>query len=119
LKSDNCIDPNSRPAKAPGRLSADLARVHACTETRVALVIGNGKYANGGRLPNPKNDADKFAATLKRIGFSTVTLQLDLTRAKLYEALKSFAGRREPYVYGSLPAEAFYFRRPLGTGWRP
>jgi hypothetical protein len=28
------------------------------------------------------------------------------------EVLKATSGRQEPYVYGSLPAEAFYFRRP-------
>jgi tetratricopeptide (TPR) repeat protein len=78
----------AQPAPAPKNVPAPAP---AAPETRVALVIGNGNYANGGRLPNPKNDADKFAATLRRIGFSTVTLQLDLTRDKLYEALKSFA----------------------------
>ena len=28
------------------------------------------------------------------------------------EVLKVTDGRQEPYVYGSLPAEAFYFKRP-------
>jgi tetratricopeptide (TPR) repeat protein len=78
----------AQPAPAPTTVPAPAP---AAPETRVALVIGNGNYVNKGRLPNPKNDADKFAASLKRIGFSTVTLQLDLPRDKLYEALKSFA----------------------------
>jgi tetratricopeptide (TPR) repeat protein len=78
----------AQPAPAPTTVPAPAP---AAPETRVALVIGNGNYANKGRLPNPKNDADKFAATLKRIGFSIVTLQLDLPRDKFYEALKSFA----------------------------
>jgi tetratricopeptide (TPR) repeat protein len=84
----------AQPASAPKTVPAPTtvpAPAPAAPETRVALVIGNGNYVNKGRLPNPKNDADKFAATLKRIGFSIVTLQLDLPRDKFYEALKSFA----------------------------
>lgn len=36
---------------------------------RVALVIGNGQYANANVLPNPPNDAHAIAATLRQIGF--------------------------------------------------
>jgi tetratricopeptide (TPR) repeat protein len=67
----------------------------AAREVRVALVIGNSSYVNGGRLPNPKSDAEKLAATLKRLGFSTVTLKLDLPRDQLNEALKAFAAQAD------------------------
>jgi hypothetical protein len=60
-------------------------------ETRVALVIGNGTYSNVGSLPNARTDAEKIAATLRRVGFTTVTLSLDLPREKISEALQSFA----------------------------
>jgi tetratricopeptide (TPR) repeat protein len=63
----------------------------APAETRVALVIGNSSYSNAGSLPNARGDAEKIAATLRRVGFSTVTLSLDLPREKISEALKSFA----------------------------
>ena len=36
---------------------------------RVALVIGNGQYANANVLPNPPNDAHAIAETLRQIGF--------------------------------------------------
>ena len=63
----------------------------AVAETRVALVIGNSKYQNAGTLTNPKNDATAVAATLKRIGFTQVTLLLDLPRDKLVNALGTFS----------------------------
>jgi uncharacterized caspase-like protein len=60
-------------------------------ETRIALVIGNGGYANVAPLTNAKNDAEALAAVLRRIGFTKVTLQLDLSRDKLLDALGTFA----------------------------
>jgi hypothetical protein len=41
----------------------------AQAEKRVALVIGNGAYANATQLPNPPHDAEDVAAALKRDGF--------------------------------------------------
>jgi hypothetical protein len=40
---------------------------------RVALVIGNGAYADLGTLGNPTNDADDIAATLRGMGFQVVS----------------------------------------------
>jgi uncharacterized caspase-like protein len=39
---------------------------------RVALVIGNGAYANVKALPNPPNDARAIAKSLRDIGFAEV-----------------------------------------------
>ena len=52
-------------------------------------------YANAAKLPNAKSDAEKIAASLKRTGFSTVTLHLDLPRDKLNEALRFFSAEAE------------------------
>ncbi len=60
-------------------------------EVRVALVLGNSKYANAPSLTNPQNDAQAFAGTLRRIGFTQVTLKLDLARDQLVDELKTFA----------------------------
>jgi uncharacterized caspase-like protein len=38
----------------------------------VALVIGNGDYANAGKLANPVNDAEDVAAKLRELGFTVV-----------------------------------------------
>ena len=43
----------------------------AATESRIALVIGNGSY-DFGRLKNSVNDANDMAATLKKLGFSVI-----------------------------------------------
>ena len=46
---------------------------------RVALVVGNGGYANAPTLPNPPNDAKAIAAELEKLGFE-VHLALDVTQ---------------------------------------
>lgn len=62
---------------------------------RVALVIGNSDYKNVPVLPNPQRDAALVASTLKRIGFETVTLQTNLGRDALTNALRDFAQAAE------------------------
>ena len=62
----------------------------ALAEKRVALVIGNGAYANASRLPNPGNDARDVAAALTRLGFDTI-LGLDLDRAAMDDHAVRFA----------------------------
>jgi tetratricopeptide (TPR) repeat protein len=60
-------------------------------ERRVALVIGISAYHNVPLLPNPVRDATSVAEALRRTGFQTVTLQTDLPKEKLVEALRDFA----------------------------
>jgi tetratricopeptide (TPR) repeat protein len=62
---------------------------------RVALVIGNARYKNVGALSNPQRDAEAVAASLRAIGFETVTLANDATREKLIDALRTFANEAE------------------------
>ena len=57
---------------------------------RVALVIGNGAYANAPTLPNPPNDAKAIAADLEKLGFE-VHLALDVTQEKGLATLDEFA----------------------------
>jgi tetratricopeptide (TPR) repeat protein len=72
--------------QAPG--AANAAR-------RVALIVGNGAYKNAHPLQNPPRDAKLIAATLRELGFQTVTLAADLTRDKFFEALRAFAREAE------------------------
>jgi branched-chain amino acid transport system substrate-binding protein len=58
---------------------------------RVALVIGNSTYKNAPALPNPTRDATSVADVLRRLGFQSVTLQTDLGREALVNALRDFA----------------------------
>jgi tetratricopeptide (TPR) repeat protein len=62
---------------------------------RVALIIGNGAYRNVHPLGNPPRDAKLIAASLKDLGFQTVTLANDLTRDKFFETLHAFASEAE------------------------
>jgi tetratricopeptide (TPR) repeat protein len=67
----------------------------ATTTRRVALIVGNGAYKNAHPLDNPPRDAKLIAATLRDVGFQTVTLANDLTRDKFFEALHTFAREAE------------------------
>jgi hypothetical protein len=64
--------------------------VGARADKRVALVIGNGAYANAAKLPNPPRDAEDAAAALKRIGFDVVQ-GIDLGHAGMQDAVIRFA----------------------------
>ena len=72
-----------------------LASSAARAETRVALVIGNSGYAAVPRLPNPSRDAAAVAEALRGVGFRTVTLAPDLSRAGLIAALNAFSAQAE------------------------
>ena len=60
---------------------------------RVALVIGNAAYRNANVLTNPEHDAEVVAASLRAIGFDTVTLLEDGTRDKMLAALRAFSSQ--------------------------
>ncbi len=68
-----------------------LASPSACAAKRVALVIGNGAYANAPALANPKNDAEDMAAALKALGF-TVILGIDLDKRTMDRKILEFSG---------------------------
>jgi uncharacterized caspase-like protein len=66
------------------------ASTHALAEKRVALVIGNGAYANAPHLPNPAHDAEDVSAALKRSNFEVIT-GTDLDQAGMQDAIIRFA----------------------------
>jgi len=72
---------------------ANVARNAASRERRVALVIGNSSYRNTSLLANPTNDARAISAALRSVGFQTVNVALDATRAQMTEALRRFAAQ--------------------------
>jgi hypothetical protein len=59
---------------------------------RIALVIGNSKYRSAVQLGNPENDARAIGASLRNIGFDSVTVLTNLTRESLSDALRTFSG---------------------------
>jgi hypothetical protein len=56
---------------------------------RIALVIGNGAYANANTLPNPPNDARAVAKSMREIGFD-VSEGIDLDRAGMQRLISGF-----------------------------
>ena len=68
-----------------------LQTASSSTETRVALVIGNGDYAFA-RLANPKGDADLMARALKSVGFAVIK-HTDANMQTMRQAFTEFARR--------------------------
>jgi uncharacterized caspase-like protein len=65
----------------------------AWSETRVALIIGNSRYADASlRLENPANDALAMEKALKDAGFETV-VKLNASRLDFYEAVNQFKAK--------------------------
>jgi hypothetical protein len=67
-----------------------LAATEAVAERRVALVVGNSQYAYTSALPNPRNDAEDIARTLKQVGFE-VRAGYDLDQVKFARIIDEFA----------------------------
>ena len=63
----------------------------AHAEKRVALVIGNGAYANVPKLNNPTNDAAAMEIMFRAAGFETVVRANDLGVAAMRRALRDFS----------------------------
>jgi hypothetical protein len=64
----------------------------ALAEKRVALVIGNDRYANLPTLQKAVNDADAVSNTLARLGFEVI-LGRDLGRQGMIDKLAEFTAR--------------------------
>ena len=58
---------------------------------RVALLIGNSRYRHAARLGTPENDIRLLKKTLNQIGFSSVSVRLDLTIDGFRKALQEFS----------------------------
>ncbi|MEM8740613.1 MAG: caspase family protein [Pseudomonadota bacterium] len=69
-----------------------LAAASAQADDRIALVIGNGDYANQTPLVNPANDANDLAATLQAIGFE-VERHENIGYIEMLTVLKNFQYR--------------------------
>lgn len=72
-----------RLVSTPPKLVIDQGR-------RVALVIGNSAYQNAPSLTNPRRDADAVADAFRKVGFNSVQVEHDLTRAQMIRALRNF-----------------------------
>lgn len=62
---------------------------------KVALVIGNGNYANTSRLANPPNDIKLVAASAKQAGFDDVTVAANLSVNDFQKVMRDFRTKAE------------------------
>ncbi len=68
-------------------------------QKRLALVIGNSSYLNGGSLPNPVNDANAIASALQSVGFEVMKYQ-NVTQKEMKMAINSFGQKLSGYEVG-------------------
>ena len=67
----------------------------AAEARKVALIIGNGDYANTSRLVNPANDIRIIAASAKQAGFDDVTVAADLAVNDFQKAMRDFRAKAD------------------------
>lgn len=67
----------------------------AAEARKVALVIGNGDYANTSRLTNPANDIRIIAASARQAGFDDVTVASDLAVNDFQKAMRDFRAKAD------------------------
>ncbi|NJN28894.1 MAG: hypothetical protein HC819_24460 [Cyclobacteriaceae bacterium] len=68
-------------------------------QKRLALVIGNSTYLNGGSLPNPVNDATAIATALQSVGFEVMKYQ-NVDQKEMKMAINSFGQKLSGYEVG-------------------
>ncbi|MGH6631959.1 MAG: caspase family protein, partial [Sphingopyxis sp.] len=68
---------------------------YAAEARKVALIIGNGDYANTSRLVNPANDIKIVAASAKQAGFDDVTIAADLAVNDFQKAMRDFRAKAD------------------------
>jgi uncharacterized protein (TIGR02145 family) len=68
-------------------------------ERRLALVIGNGNYINGGLLSNPENDADSVCKKLLHLGFNVI-IHKNLDKIDLKKAIDEFGDSLNKFDVG-------------------
>ena len=73
---------------------AELPGVHAQSEKRIALVIGNGAYESS-PLKNPVNDAADIAKALHAVGFEVIHRE-NVDRREMRTAVREFGRKIRP-----------------------
>ena len=71
----------------------------ATTARRLALVIGNADYTNGGSLQNPINDVRAMETTLKDLGFTVLKYE-NCSQSTIKRAIDNFGQQLADYDVG-------------------
>jgi len=83
---------------SPAVFSEQESKEKQKDDRRIALVVGNGEYANA-PLKNPANDAKGMAETLKLLGFEVMEQQ-NATQKEMENAIRQFGKKLEPGSVG-------------------
>jgi hypothetical protein len=78
----------------PPRPKPEQATVPSSNQVRLALIIGNSKYVNLPKLPNPANDARAVAEVFQKMGYKTELL-LDASEQNIRQAVRKFANESD------------------------
>jgi hypothetical protein len=76
-----------------GQLKGIDPQLVAQKQPKVALVIGNAKYKEGGELANPVNDATDMAKALEKLGFEVTLLTNLKNKEAMQNAIDNFRGQ--------------------------
>lgn len=68
-------------------------------QKRLALLIGNSTYSNGGSLPNPVNDVRSMKTTLEQLGFTVLKFE-NCTQKDMRRAMDTFGEQLSSYDIG-------------------
>ena len=83
--------------------SNQTTETNVTPQKRIALIIGNGDYANG-RLSNPTNDAQDITKKLKSLGFETTGRTTNLKLSQMNDDIAEFCKKAKGY-----DAAIFYY----------
>ena len=81
------------------KIEEEKEQIEVKEEKRLALVVGNSKYKEGGNLKNPRNDAEDMTKTLEKLGF-TVQRYYNLDEEKFKKAIGKFGRNLKNYDVG-------------------
>ena len=91
-------DQSNQVATKTFSVQRDL-EAEAATARRLALVIGNANYTNGGSLQNPINDVRAMEGTLKNLGFTVLKYE-DCSQSTIKRAIDEFGQQLADYDVG-------------------
>ena len=90
------------------------AFAQAPLDIRIALIIGNSKYADFPRLANPGNDAKAMSAVLTRLGFKVINVN-DGTKEQMAAAIMQM---QDALKGQQAVAMLYYAGHGLQLNWR-
>ena len=106
-RDNPCAKTMTRSASSTRSIGRGLANIEPEGATLVAYAAKHGQTALDGTSAN----SPFVTALIKNLDTSGLEINL-LFRKVRDDVLAATGNRQEPFTYGSLPSEPFYFRKP-------